>query len=80
MTFGGDIEAAVLFANTCQPTNQCAKHAAPIAIERQDKIRRVVSLSFRNKRPMMAAYTTLVSRSAETTPIASYYIAQMMIP
>src|SRR5439155_18002133 len=39
----------------CRSTNQNARHAAPIAIARQDMIRRAVSLSFRKKRPTMAA-------------------------
>lgn len=60
--------------------DQKAKHAAPAAIAVQDAIRRLVSSSWRKIRPMMAAKTTLVSRRAETAPMASYCMAQMTMP
>jgi hypothetical protein len=61
-------------------SHQIARHPAPNAIARHESIRRRVSLSRRNRRPMIAANTTLVSRSADTSPMASYCIAQMTMP
>src|SRR5664279_3194132 len=58
-----------------QPTQ-----AAPAAMTQQATIRKPVRRSLRNTAPSNAANTTLVSRNADTAPIALACIAQMMAP
>lgn len=57
-----------------------ARQAAPSAITPQDVSRLAVRVSPSQNRPSSAANTTLVSRSAETAPMASRRSAQITTP